>query len=71
MANPFENGTTFIVLNNNENQYSLWPDSIAVPAGWNTVFGPAEKSLCLDFINENWKDMRPNSLVEKMENLLH
>jgi MbtH protein len=67
MTNPFddENGT-FIVLINDEGQYSLWPTFIDVPAGWSTVHAPAPRQVCLDYINENWTDMRPRSLIEQM-----
>jgi MbtH protein len=68
MTNPFddENGT-FIVLVNDEGQYSLWPTFVEVPAGWNSVYEPANRQICLDYINETWTDMRPRSLVKQME----
>ena len=64
MSNPFEdvNGT-FLVLVNHENQHSLWPEFAEVPAGWKTVFGPASRQESLDYIEQNWTDMRPASLV--------
>jgi MbtH protein len=67
MTNPFEdeNGT-YIVLINDEGQYSLWPESIEVPAGWTTVHGAASRQSCLDYINQNWTDMRPRSLIKMM-----
>jgi len=53
---------TFMVLVNVEGQHSLWPESVDVPAGW-TVVHPADKRQnCLDYIKENWTDMRPESL---------
>jgi MbtH protein len=68
MTNPFddENGT-FIVLVNDEGQYSLWPSFADVPAGWNSVHEPASRQACLDYINQTWTDMRPRSLIEQME----
>jgi MbtH protein len=67
MTNPFEdeNGT-YIVLINDEGQYSLWPDFIDVPAGWTTVHEAASRQTCLDYINQNWTDMRPRSLIKMM-----
>jgi MbtH protein len=67
MTNPFEdeNGT-YIVLINDEGQYSLWPDFIDVPAGWTTVHEAAGRQTCLDYINQNWTDMRPRSLINMM-----
>ncbi|WP_030793348.1 MbtH family protein [Streptomyces sp. NRRL S-920] len=68
MPNPFddENGT-FLVLVNDENQHSLWPSFAEVPAGWKTVFGEDTRKACLDYIEENWTDIRPKSLIEEME----
>ncbi|MCG7523234.1 MbtH family protein [Streptomyces sp. OfavH-34-F] len=64
MTNPFDDETArFVVLVNDENQHSLWPQSVAVPAGWTRVFGPDERAACLRHIEENWTDMRPKSLV--------
>ena len=68
MTNPFddENGT-FIVLVNDEGQYSLWPTFVDVPLGWNSVHEPASRQVCLDYINQTWTDMRPRSLIKQME----
>ncbi|KPI05689.1 MbtH domain protein [Actinobacteria bacterium OK074] len=68
MPNPFddENGS-FLVLVNDENQHSLWPVFAEVPAGWKTAFGEDTRQACLEYIEENWTDMRPKSLIEEME----
>lgn len=68
MTNPFEdeNGT-YLVLRNDEGQYSLWPAFAEVPAGWETVHSEASRQECLDYVNEHWTDMRPNSLIEAMD----
>ncbi len=65
MSNPFDdlNGV-FLVLVNAENQHSLWPSFAEVPAGWRTVHGPDARQACLDYIETNWADMRPQSLIE-------
>jgi MbtH protein len=68
MTNPFEDeDRTYQVLVNNENQHSLWPEWLPVPAGWHVAFGPAARKECLDYIDENWRDMRPRSLAESMD----
>lgn len=65
MSNPFENDEAeYIVLVNDQGQHSLWPASAQVPAGWETVYGAAPRQACLDYVEENWTDMRPASLVE-------
>ena len=68
MTNPFEdeNGE-FLVLVNDEGQYSLWPGFRDVPAGWATVGPRGKRQECLDWIEATWTDMRPKSLIEAME----
>lgn len=68
MTNPFEdeNGI-YLVLINDEGQYSLWPEWIDVPAGWTIAKQADNRQACLDYINENWTDMRPKSLIRAME----
>ncbi|MFR9676942.1 MbtH family protein [Streptomyces sp. TR06-5] len=64
MTNPFENDDAqYLVLTNDENQHSLWPAEIEVPAGWQTRLGPDTRTACLEYIDENWRDMRPASLI--------
>ncbi|SDP94313.1 MbtH family protein [Lentzea jiangxiensis] len=66
-TNPFDDeNARFRVLVNDEGQHSLWPVFIAIPAGWSTVHGPAGRSECLDWIEQNWTDMRPLSLQRAM-----
>jgi MbtH protein len=68
MTNPFENEDgEYIVLVNHEEQYSLWPSFREVPAGWTAVGPRGKRKICLDWIEENWKDMRPKSLRDAME----
>lgn len=65
MKSPFEdNDAEYFVLLNGEGQYSLWPVFADIPAGWTCQLGPESKSQCTDFINANWMDMRPKSLVD-------
>jgi MbtH protein len=67
VTNPFENeGGEFVVLTNDERQYSLWPAFCDIPAGWSAVTQKGNRKTCLDWIDENWTDMRPQSLVDAM-----
>ncbi|MBT2481647.1 MbtH family protein [Streptomyces sp. ISL-94] len=62
-SNPFEdNEAQFLVLVNNEGQYSLWPAFADKPTGWKLVFGSDRREPCLAFIEREWTDMRPQSL---------
>lgn len=68
MTNPFDNENgTFLVLVNDEGQHSLWPAFAEIPEGWKTVFGEAGRPECLEFVEQNWTDMRPKSLVAQLE----
>ena len=68
MTNPFEEQDgSFQVLVNDEGQYSLWPVSIDIPAGWSNVHGPDRRQACLEYVETHWTDMRPKSLIAAME----
>jgi MbtH protein len=70
MTNPFEDPDgAYMVLRNDEAQYSLWPADLSVPAGWSVVHGADRRDRCLSYIEEHWVDMRPRSLVESMANV--
>ena len=56
----------YCVLRNDEEQYSIWPKSRSVPAGWEPVGHPASKAECLQRIEELWTDMRPASLRREL-----
>lgn len=67
MSNPFENADgVYLALINDEGQYSLWPSWAEVPAGWTVAFGEDTRQACLDYIEANWTDMRPKSLIRAM-----
>jgi MbtH protein len=66
-TNPFDDdGGAFYVLVNAEEQHSLWPAFADVPAGWRVAYGEASRSACLDYVDENWADLRPKALREAM-----
>ncbi|MFJ1749634.1 MbtH family protein [Streptomyces sp. NPDC088116] len=66
--NPFDDpDAEFLVLVNHEGQHSLWPGFAEVPDGWDVAHGRDTREACLGYIEENWTDMRPKSLVEAME----
>lgn len=67
MTNPFDDEDgRFLVLRNDEGQHSLWPSFIDVPAGWHVVHEEDSRAACLQYIEDNWTDMRPNSLIASM-----
>ena len=44
----------------------LWPAPADVPAGGRVVCGEADRAACLDYIEQNWPDIRPKSLRERL-----
>ncbi|AVX37470.1 MbtH family NRPS accessory protein [Yersinia massiliensis] len=63
-VNPFDNEELpFLVLINAQQQYSLWPQITAIPAGWTSVYGPQSRADCVKYLEANWTDMRPASLI--------
>jgi MbtH protein len=60
--NPFDDPDgRFFVLVNDEEQHSLWPSHLAVPAGWQVVHGEDDRQACLDYVEQHWTDLRPLS----------
>ena len=54
-----ESITTFKVVVNHEEQYSIWPVYRENPLGWRDVAKTGSKDECLAYIKEVWTDMRP------------
>ncbi|MFD8978355.1 MbtH family protein [Streptomyces sp. NPDC059564] len=49
----------YLVVVNDEEQYSIWRSDRELPAGWEAD-GPARsKDECLTYIDTVWTDMRP------------
>lgn len=56
----------FLVVVNEEEQYSIWPAQKPVPAGWREGGRRGKKAECLAFIDVTWTDMRPLSLRKEL-----
>ncbi|GAA2044065.1 hypothetical protein GCM10009839_54440 [Catenulispora yoronensis] len=54
----------YVVVVNGEEQYSIWPGSKAVPAGWRALEVRGSRQECVDHVDEVWTDLRPRSLRE-------
>ena len=61
-----DDSTTYTVVVNHEEQYSIWPSHKTIPAGWRDAGKSGLKSECLAHIEEVWTDMRPLSLRKRM-----
>jgi MbtH protein len=72
MKNPFDDERgTFRVLVNHEGQHSLWPDFAPVPGGWTSQHGPSGREDCLQYVEQNWRDIAPRSLKQSMSERKH
>ena len=56
----------YSVVVNHEEQYSIWPADLDIPAGWRSVSVSGHKAKCLAYITDVWTDMRPLSLRKQM-----
>ena len=52
----------YVVVINDEGQYSIWPHWKSIPVGWSPVGESGLRDECLKYIEVNWTDMRPISL---------
>ena len=58
--------STYKVVVNDEEQYSIWPHDRESPSGWRDAGKSGPKQKCLDYIAQVWTDLRPLSLRRRM-----
>jgi MbtH protein len=61
-----DNSDEYVVVVNDEEQFSIWPAGREVPAGWSAGRFRGTKADCLAHIDAVWTDMRPRSLREAL-----
>jgi MbtH protein len=66
MSEDQPNDQIYLVVVNDEEQYSIWREDKDMPAGWRAVGKRGSKPECLQHIEEVWTDMRPLSLRNRM-----
>jgi MbtH protein len=52
----------FLVVVNEEEQYSIWQQDMSMPGGWHAEGFRGSRQECLDHIEQVWTDMRPRSV---------
>jgi MbtH protein len=58
--------TRYLVVANDEEQYSIWPAGRELPLGWYDRGFAGSEQECLDHIEQVWTDLRPLSLRRAM-----
>jgi MbtH protein len=66
VAEEQDDKQTYLVVVNDEEQYSIWPADRDLPAGWRADGTEGTRADCLAHIGEVWTDMRPLSLRRRM-----
>ena len=57
-----EDTRAYVVVLNDEDQYSIWLADRQLPNGWRAEGKAGTKAECLEHIGAVWTDMRPRSL---------
>ncbi|WP_410575107.1 MbtH family protein [Amycolatopsis sp. cmx-4-61] len=67
-TNPFDDPDGhYVVLVNDEGQYSLWPAFAEVPPGWTVSLARTDRRTALEHVSTHWTDLRPKSLIRAMD----
>ncbi|MEU9970461.1 MbtH family protein [Streptomyces malaysiensis] len=52
----------YVVVLNDEEQYSIWFAERALPSGWTATGAQGTRQECLDHIDRVWTDLTPRSV---------
>jgi MbtH protein len=52
----------YLVVLNDEEQYSIWDRALPLPGGWRAEGFTGSEEECLGYIDQVWVDMTPRSL---------
>lgn len=66
MADEQHHDNAYLVVLNDEEQYSIWQADRDMPAGWRAEGTRGTSDECLAHIGVIWTDMRPLSLRQRM-----
>jgi len=56
----------YMVLVNDEEQYSLWLSHKDIPAGWTSVGFSGTKAECMEYVDKIWTDITPLSVRKRL-----
>lgn len=67
-SNPFDDTHgRFAVLINAQQQYSLWPQHCALPAGWQVVCEPQSQEACYRWLEQHRANLHPGNFVKNQQ----
>jgi len=58
--------TSYRVVRNHEEQYSIWPEHKADAPGWWDAGFAGTREECLAYVEAVWTDLRPRSVREEL-----
>lgn len=64
-VNDEEVSQIYVVLVNDEEQYSLWLSHKDIPAGWKNVGFSGSKAECMEYVDKVWTDITPLSVRQR------
>jgi MbtH protein len=65
MTDDAQDTREYLVVVNDEEQYSIWFARRDIPDGWRAEGKRGMKAECLAYIDEVWTDMRPLSIRQR------
>ncbi|AMG93759.1 MULTISPECIES: MbtH family protein [Citrobacter] len=67
-SNPFDNPQgQFYILQNSQQQFSLWPQHCALPTGWQMVCEPQSQEACQQWLARHWTTLIPGYYAVSQE----
>ncbi|BAT34223.1 MbtH family protein [Escherichia albertii] len=67
-SNPFDDPQgAFYILRNAQGQFSLWPQSCVLPAGWEVVCEPQSQESCQQWLEAHWRTLTPANFTQPQE----
>lgn len=65
-SNPFDDTQgLFTILINAQQQYSLWPQQCAVPAGWTVVCEAQSQEACFRWLEQQRDVLQPATFAHR------
>jgi MbtH protein len=59
----------YLVVVNDEEQFSVWPAEQPLPAGWTGDGFEGSRERCLEHIDQVWTDLRPRSVRQYAQDI--